>query len=78
MIEGRRALFRKLFRHNEPELICVRVEDTWRWPANLGAQTEGVCSKCGVAIYFEQQNAPYKKICYECAYGRPFPKWENP
>ena len=50
-----------------PTLICMRQVDTWRWPDHLGEKTEGKCIKCGVLIYFEEQNERFRKICHICA-----------
>lgn len=48
-------------------IVCMRQEDTWCWPEELGQRTEGKCDQCGSAIYFEQQNGSvYRKICTRC------------
>ncbi len=49
------------------EMVCMRQEETWRWPSYLGKKTEGICTICESPIYFEVQNKPFKKICNHCA-----------
>jgi hypothetical protein len=51
----------------DPVLICVRQEETWTWPEYLGEKTAGVCSICEAPIFFEKQNAAFKKICSHCS-----------
>ena len=50
---------------NDP-IICIRVEETWRWSSHLGERTEGKCSECDEPIYFEKQNGVFRKICSRC------------
>ena len=47
-------------------LLCMRQEDTWRWPDHLGEKTEGICERCKAPIYFEKQNKCFYKICQKC------------
>ena len=47
-------------------MAVMHQEDTWRWPPYLGEKTEGKCDKCGEGVYFEIQNAPFRKICNRC------------
>ena len=49
-----------------PTMVCMRQEETWCWPAHLGKKTEGTCADCGAPIYFEEQNAGFRKICNHC------------
>jgi len=52
----------------QDELVCMAQEDTWRWSAHLGKKTEGICSKCNIPIFFEEQNKPFRrKVCNRCA-----------
>lgn len=68
-----RSWLQRLFRREQPSpgnavrLICMRQADTWTWPAHLGAQTAGVCVDCEAPVFFEKQNAPYRKVCTVCA-----------
>lgn len=48
-------------------LVCMRQEDTYRWPDSLGRKTPGECSVCGYAVYFEEQNSVFVKVCNRCA-----------
>ena len=40
-------------------MTCMRVDETWNWPDNLGKRTLGECSECHEPIYFEKQNKRY-------------------
>jgi hypothetical protein len=61
-----RLLNRVGLRHDT--LICMCQADTWCWTERLGKMTEGKCDKCGIPIYYEIQNKPFRKICNRCAY----------
>ena len=64
------GLFSWLFGKREPEkptLVCMRQEQTWRWPSYLGERTAGTCEECEGAIFYEKQNEGYRKICNVCA-----------
>lgn len=52
--------------------ICMLQKDTWNWPEWLGSQTSGECAECHQPIYFERQNARFRKVCSNCA-GWPSP-----
>ena len=58
-------LLKRLGLWREP-IVCISREDTYRWPAHLGKQTEGKCDFCGRDIYYEEQNACFRKICNRC------------
>jgi hypothetical protein len=48
-------------------LVCISKADTWRWSSHLGKQTEGKCSKCNAALYYEKQNEFFgNKVCNRC------------
>lgn len=51
----------------QPLMICMRQDETWRWPPHLGAKTAGECIQCGTPIFYEAQNAKYRKICNRCS-----------
>lgn len=49
-------------------MICMHRDDTHTWGGHLGERTEGECCLCHGPIYFEKQNAPFRKVCNRCAY----------
>lgn len=52
-------------------MVCMRQEETWRWPPWLGAKTAGKCDQCSADIFFEKQNEPFRKICTHCVVRGP-------
>lgn len=50
-------------------LLCMRQEHTFVWPPHLGEKTAGKCANCYAPIFYEKQNAPFRKICNVCAHG---------
>lgn len=61
------CVFASDFKIKEAVLVCVRQEDTWRWPEHLGEKTAGVCADCAAPIFFEKQNVEFRKICFQCS-----------
>jgi hypothetical protein len=47
-------------------ILCMRQANTWQWPPHLGEKTAGNCDACNAPIYYEKQNAPFRKICHVC------------
>jgi len=65
-----RSLLYRLLRREAKSpsiLVCMRQADTWTWPDHLGARTAGECADCGTPIFYEAQNAKYRKVCSVCA-----------
>lgn len=56
-----------LFKKKQKELVCIRQDQAYRWPSNLGERTPGKCAKCDRPIFYEKQNEDFRKICNTCA-----------